>query len=326
MKIGFFLKWFKGYSYSNGCNVIGDELYAESMCHTLLKSDMVESAEIYAPNSPPKEKLDVMIYLNDNLPNQNWAKKHLLYLQNAYGEGSDKALKKLYSGNYDGYAFISYKLLEIHQSEGFHGIFLPFGVNTDFFFPREPENRYRYDVAYVGNDIKGEIRTTQYLLPATNFYFGLFGNWVDPRPPLKMKLQFWKAREKIPEYKMIFFKLSQGKIPQEDVPVLYSSAKINLNCTHQDCVDWDVITLRTFEVLACKGFLITDRVPIAEKKMQGCMVFTDGGNDLKDKIEYYLEHDKERQIFAKRGYEYTINNASLESRMKELLRYIEEIL
>jgi len=326
MKLGFYIKWPKGLSFCEGCNVIGDELIADSMCRVLLKSEHVESTEIFAPNHPPKEKLDLMIYLNDTLPHQEWAKKHLLYMQNAYGEGSDKALEIFHKYDYDGYAFISSRLLELHQDAGFQGIYLPFGVNTEYFYPRKKDERFDFDVAYIGNDIKGEVRTTKYILPASKFRFGLYGNWLDPRVQIRERLKFWKHRNAIPEYKKIFFKLSQGKISQQDVPSLYSSVKINLNCTHQDCVDWDVITLRTFEVLACKGFLITDKVPIAEKTMQDCMVFTEGGNDLTKKIEYYLDNEKERESFAQRGYEYTLQHASLESRMNNLLSYIQEIV
>jgi spore maturation protein CgeB len=184
---------------------------------------------------------------------------------------------------------------------------------------------YSFDVAYVGNDIKGETRSSRFLLPAQDFNFGLFGNWQNPQLSLRRRLMFWKPHEKIPTYRQVFFSQSKGKIPQDDVPVLYSSTKINLNCTHQDCVDWDVITLRTFEVLACRGFLITDKVPVAEKTMQGCMVFTEGDKDLKDKIRYYLENETERLKIAQKGYEYTTRFATLEMRMKELVSYLESL-
>lgn len=325
MKLGFYLKWPKGTFSCQSCNVIGDELYAGAMCKELSTFDSVESVDIFAPNYLPKEKQDVMIYLNDTYPKEEWAKKHVLYMQNAYWEGSDKALEKLHNANYDGYAFISNKLLKIHRNWGFQGIFLPFGVDNSFFYPRERITKYSFDVAYVGNDIKGEDRTTKYLHPAKNFNFGLFGNWMNPQPSLKRRLMFWRPIERIPEYKFDFYRLSRGKIPQEDVPLLYSSSKINLNCTHQDCVDWDVITLRTFEVLACRGFLITDTVPIAENTMQGCMVFTNGGNDLTEKIQYYLEHDTEREKIAQKGYEYVTRYATIEMRMKELISYLEGI-
>ncbi|TLD42262.1 MAG: hypothetical protein JETT_1505 [Candidatus Jettenia ecosi] len=321
MKIGFYIKWSKG-SLNSNSNVLGDELYGESICHALRKVKGIKFAELYAPNYLPNEELDVMIYLNGTKPNDNWAKRHISYMQNAYGEGSDKVLEEFQKIGYDGYAFISKKLLSMHKNSGFSGIFLPFGVDLDTFYPRKAERKYTFEVAYIGNDIKGECRTTKYLFPAVKYNFGLFGNWEIP----KARLRFWKNWRKVSEYKRIFQKISQGKIPQEKVPVLYSNAKINLNCTAQDCVNWDVITLRTFEVLACKGFLITDRVAVAEETMKDCMVFTEGDEDLAEKIEYYLSHENERKIIAENGYEYVIKHASIEKRVKELYSYIEEII
>ncbi|CAD6491538.1 MAG: Glycosyl transferases group 1 [Candidatus Argoarchaeum ethanivorans] len=321
IKIGFYIKWSKG-SLNSKMNVLGDELLADSMCRALLKNSSVESCELYAPNYLPDHKLDVMIYLNDTKPNSSWAAKHVLYLQNAYGEGSGTILKKMQQLGYDGYAFISERLHQIHRRDEYPGIFLPFGVDTEIFYPRELEPEFTFDVAYVGNDIKGEYRTNKYLFPATKFNFGLFGNWNIPHA----RFYIWKNWQKQPEYRKIFEKLSRGKIPQEKVSILYSSTKINLNCTAQDCVDWDVITLRTYEVLACKGFLITDKTPVAEKTMQKCMVFTDGDNDLVEKIEYYLNHKDERQRIAQQGYEYAIKCATIDARMNELVNYLEEIL
>jgi spore maturation protein CgeB len=171
------------------------------------------------------------------------------------------------------------------------------------------------------------VLTNKYLFPAAQFNFGLFGNWNWKPPPKSFlqKMKFWR-RDGVSPYRKIFYKLSRGKIPQEKVPILYSSAKINLNCTAQDCVDWDVITLRAFEVLACRGFLITDKVPIAEKTMQGCVVFTGGDDDLIEKIRYYLSNEKDREKIAGKGYEYVIKNASIDSRMNELFNYLRQII
>jgi spore maturation protein CgeB len=320
MKIGLYMKWPKGSLNWSG-NVIGDELYGEAMCKSLRSLKNIHSAVLYAPNYMPTEKLDLMIYLNDTEPMETLANKHFLYFQNAYNEGSDLILKRMQAIGYDGYAFISNQLLMMHRESGYEGIFLPFGVDISVFNPKQPDSRYQYEVSYVGNDIKGEERTTRYIYPARHYNFGLFGNWKFTHQVYK----FWKTRSKLP-YQKLFHQITKGKIPQEDVPILYSSTKINLNCTAQDCVDWDVITLRTFEVLACKGFLISDKVPIAEKLLTDGVVFTDGGPDLISKIDYYLAKPKEREAIAQHGYEYVHANATIAARMKELANYIERIM
>ncbi|MDR1874834.1 MAG: glycosyltransferase [Synergistaceae bacterium] len=241
--------------------------------------------------------------------------------------GVDNFLRNFYLHNYDGYVFFAKPLLEAHKQNGREGIYLPFGVDTAVFSPREKMDRYACEVSYVGNDIKGTERTMRYLYPAVEFDFALYGNWdwVTPR----YRFRIWKnraLRESFPPYKEIFRDISRGKIPQEDVPALYSSSGVNLNCTLQSCVDWDVITLRTYEVLACKGFLITDKVPSAESTLKDKVVFTDGDADLTEKIKYYLTHDEERLAIAERGYNHVIAYESIESRAKTLMQYLRDIV
>jgi spore maturation protein CgeB len=320
MNIGFMIKWPKGSLDKKNGNVIGDELLGESLSSAIKKIYPECKAELYAPNFLPKAKLDVMIYLNNIAPVNSYANSHVLYMQNGgLGEDVDNLLNRFVANNYDGYIFFSRKLLQIHKKFGGHGIFLPFGVDLNSFKPVEVDLKYEHEVAYIGNDIKGENVTMTYLYPALSFDFGLYGNWQLP------KTRFWRNFGKLALYKRPFQKISKGKIPQSDVPTLYSSAKINLNCTLKDCVDWDVITLRTYEVLACRGFLISDIVPVAKELMNDCMVFTKGNDDLKEQIAYYLSNPKERERIANNGYEYVTKNASIEARAKELVDYIKEI-
>jgi len=317
------MKWDK-HTLNSGGNVTGDELVCESLCRSLGGLPGVKRAELYAPNHMPDDFLDCLVYLNDNEPMKELARKHILYWQNGYGDGALDRLKVFHDWGYDGYLFFSRRLLELHMKEGYEGIFLPFGVDLDLFFPREVDPELEFEVAYVGNDIKGVERSEKYLYPAAQFDLGLFGNW---RLPRKKWYKFWKKEKKRgwEPYQRIFDTISRGKISQEKVPVLYSSAKVNLNCTIQFCVDWDVITLRTFEVLACRGFLITDRVPAAVETLEGCVVFTTGGDDLERKIHYYLEHPLEREKIARRGYEYVVKYASVDTRARELLSYMERL-
>ncbi|MBF0545909.1 MAG: glycosyltransferase [Candidatus Riflebacteria bacterium] len=321
MNIGFFIKWNINSLNSSG-NVLGDELLATSFVKLLTRKYQDIKAAVYGLNFLPTEKLDVMIYLNDTPPKQELAKHHILYFQNAFQESIDTLHKRLMSYNYDGYIFFSRKLLKIHKDKGGNGVYIPFGVDTSHFYPREIEKKYEFDVCYVGNDIKGNERTMKFLYPARNFNFGLFGNWKMPKYRFYHR-DYWKKQ---PPYKKLFEKISKGKIPQEDVPILYSSASINLNCTIQECVDWDVITLRTYEVLACKGFLISDEVPSAVNELKECMVFTKGNEDLSDKISYYLSNEKERKQLTQNGFEYVQKNASAEVRAVEIYNYIEEVI
>ena len=324
MNIGFYIKWDK-HSINSSGNVVGDELFAESLCKSINKQFKSIIAELYAPNHLPDKKLDVIIYLNDSLPDEKFAKYHILYLQNGYEDNIKQIISRSLALGYDGYIFFSEMIKKIFDKKATNlknSLFLPFGVDLDVFYPREKNNNFNYDCSFIGNDIKGTESTMRYLFPATEFNFGLFGNWKIERH----KYKIWKNLKKLPPYKKVFQNISNGKIPQESVPVLYSSAKINLNNTIKSCIDWDVITLRTYEVLACKGFLISDPVPVAEKTLKGCLVFTEGGKDLTEKIKYYLAHSKKRQEIAENGYNYVLRNCPIDSRVRELVNYIEGVV
>lgn len=321
LKVGFYVKW----PISTTHNVIGDALLAEALCRMLQQRPDVSLAKVYAPDRAFDATLDVLIYLNDTLPFPDIARAHIIYLQNGYQESPKVLLDRLYSAGYDSYLFFSHRLLAMHKEFGREGLYLPFGAETDFFSPQPPKPEYSFDVSYVGNDIKGIERTMQYLYPAVDFNFGLFGNWQPPHISIKKPWENLRLLS-LPAYKWKFPKISRGRIPQPDMPALYSSSKINLNCTLQSCVDWDVITLRTYEVLACKGFLITDNVPSLNDELKGGVVITTGGDDLRKKIAYYLEHEDERRQIAETGYAIVTKAATCRSRADLLVEYIKSVL
>lgn len=324
LKIGFYIKWNK-FSINGNGNVIGDELLATSLANAINMNFKNIYAEVYAPNFLPEKEIDIMIYLQDIPPFKTLAKKHILYFQN----GFDKNYKipfDTYNTSYDAFICFSSKILDSFCSlVKIPSLYLPFGVDTNLFKPQarsqEPHyTKYHFDVSYIGNDIKGEETTMKYLFPAVDFNFGLFGNWDIPRHRFKI----WKNFKKLPPYKKVFQNISQGKIPQEDVPYLYSQCKINLNCTLQSCIDWDVITLRTLEILCCNGFLISDIVPLAQKELSKYMVFTTGGKDLTDKINYFLTHEEERKEIASNGHNFIQKQYSISDKANKLIYFIQK--
>jgi spore maturation protein CgeB len=316
MKIGFYSAW-----NLNPNRFIGDHLYAGYLCKNLLKFSEVRSAEVYAPNKLPTEKLDFMIYLNATLPVKEWAKKHVMYFQNAYNEEDiKKKLQELDSYDIDLYLFLSEKLRKIASNMGKNGKVLTFGAETSIFYPRKKESKYMFDVSYVGNDIKGKERTTEYILPATKFNFGLFGNWNYSKKDRLKYLFFF-----LPKYKRILKRFSRGTISKKDISKLYSSSKININCTSKDSVDGDSATARPFDIVACGGFLISDDIPCLRKILGNGAVYTSGGADLIKKIKYYLAHDKERKKISAEGYKRVIKRETVFKKAQMLVKYLKSL-
>lgn len=321
MRIGFLMKYPKGLSFQANRNTYGEEVYFEAMARYLRALPEVESAELYAPNHPPEGRLDFMLHVNDTPPNGH-ADKDVLYLQNGYEQGADKALEELSANGYDGYILLSDRMLQAHRDNGYEGTCIPLGADIEHFYPREPAPELAFDVSYVGNDIKGRERTERFLMPAARFDLGLYGNWKINRAKGLLSLMGLHYYDR---YRIKLSRMTRGKIPQERLPVLYSSAKVNLNLTLQDAVDWDFWNLRPLEIMACGGLLISDRFPALEREFGGGVVFTDGGQDLVSKLEAYLEDEEGRRRIARRGMEIVRERHSIEHRAGEVLNYLKEL-
>lgn len=342
MKIGCFLEWKVGtLDPEHKQNVLGEEILALGLCKYLKQIDGVESAEVYAPNSLPDKKLDVMIYMNYITPCiSELAHKNVCYVQNAFDEKGnmnelDETIK---TQGFDSVLCYSQKLFDFFKEKDYDVHFLPFGVDTEIYRPVGYDEKLDYEIAYVGNNIKGKERTEKFLAPAMKFNFGLFGNWGAKTTDISSKVAFhrllkcgeiipfliWLKNNKI-DFNGVLAQKSQGKISQEDMITLLSSSKILLNFTHSGAIEFDVLNYRILEILACKGFVITDRVPVVEKLLKGCVVFTSGGKDLERKVKYYLKHPEKRKAIAQKGYEYVIKYGTAEARADELFSVLKQI-
>jgi len=88
------------------------------------------------------------------------------------------------------------------------------------------------------------------------------------------------------------------------------------------------LSMRYTETLACGGFLLADKP--ADLEVQGFenkvhLVLYDGLKDLKKKVRYYLQHDDERSIIEKAGMDFVRKNHSCQTRVKEMVKYINEV-
>jgi len=90
------------------------------------------------------------------------------------------------------------------------------------------------------------------------------------------------------------------------------------------------LTMKFTEILACGTFLITEEAE--DMKAAGFepgkhLVVFKNMNDLKSKINYFLKHDKDRKIIAKRGMKFVRANHSNKVRVQQFIDKVrEEIL
>ncbi len=104
-----------------------------------------------------------------------------------------------------------------------------------------------------------------------------------------------------------------------DLPQLYSASKVNLDISR--IYQPNIITMRVFDVLACGGFVLADRnESLFELFIEDWdIVCYDTPEEATDKINYYLNHDSDRQTIAERGYDKVKKSHTFENRINYIL-------
>ncbi|MBI3240808.1 MAG: glycosyltransferase [Chloroflexi bacterium] len=145
------------------------------------------------------------------------------------------------------------------------------------------------------------------------------------------------------------YKWGNGRLDQDAMVDVFNQSRINLNFSN--CVSWDARYLlsspnavkdtlralvkrdvktheqikgRHFEINACGGFQLSYYVEGLERcyAIGEEMALYADPDDLVEKIRYYLKDEDERETVARRGYERTLTEHTMEKRFQQLLTEI----
>lgn len=303
MKIGLNLLGLKTFNRSGTGLVQGEELVAFGWQKYLLRKDGVEEVVLSKLKSH-RNDLDIIIHFNPFLKISDKV-KNILYMQNAFPEpfydGGTIEVFNTNKSKFDGFIFISKKQMKECCSDG---VVVPFATDSERFYPQYvTEGSYhQVAVSFVGNNHRREECF---------------------RPALGLGLKVWGKEV----WSSSFELACQGFLPLEDMPLVYTNSKINLDVHLPDHNYFGVINERVFSVLACGGFLISDSSwGVQEIFGDSVVIMEVGGNNLSDKIEYYLENIQERSEKASKGREIVLNNHTYKHRVEIVLNYVKEIL
>ncbi len=138
--------------------------------------------------------------------------------------------------------------------------------------------------------------------------------------------------EKFPEQLKLFTLDSNVKIPHvqnmgtadyySEMPYVFANSKINLNITLKSIQSG--IPLRCMDILGAGGFLLTNfQADFLDYFLPDeDFVFYSDKDDLLNKIEYYLSHDKERKEIAQNGYQKVLQNHSFEKCFEQIFKIV----
>jgi spore maturation protein CgeB len=112
----------------------------------------------------------------------------------------------------------------------------------------------------------------------------------------------------------------------QDLPKVYSSALVHLNCHIDEHVVYDTVNLRVYDILACGGFVISDEVKSLLEMFGESVVLTEGDEDLWSKLVRYLADPEERKRRGAIGRKIVLGEHTYEQRIEKLVRYLRETL
>jgi hypothetical protein len=114
-----------------------------------------------------------------------------------------------------------------------------------------------------------------------------------------------------------------GNAPYEQMSRIYSASKVGINYSLNNDIN-----MRIFEILSCGAMLLSSEV-----KDNGFEeLFSEGQNlitykdkkDMIQKIDYYLEHDTEREAIAQQGYELALSKHTYRVRLEKMFSIISQ--
>lgn len=175
---------------------------------------------------------------------------------------------------------------------------MPFGCDPSLHHP-SPSTVKKTDVCFVGTYDRRRARTLKAIKDIPNSY--VYG----------------------PYWNLFLRSMARPAVWGEEMTHTLNSSKIILNI-HVESDLGLAPNMRTFEVPACRGFLLTDRARNIEKYyVPGKeIVCYDDAKELTELAKYYLHNDEEREEISLRGYERSMADHSYEKRMKQLLSII----
>ncbi len=113
-----------------------------------------------------------------------------------------------------------------------------------------------------------------------------------------------------------------GADSQSEMPMVFASSRINLNITMRPIATG--LSLRVYDICGCGGFLMTNwQEELPELYEPGTEAeFFVSGEELLEKVDYYLRHDDEREKIAIRGLERTKAEHTYDMRIAEMIRVV----
>lgn len=207
-----------------------------------------------------------------------------------------------------------------YKSLGIKASHLDFGYHESVHSPIQPVEDYKYPIAVVANAYPKlfEQIPNHYRLKYS------INNLIKPLLENGFPINFYgRDWEKIERYIGINipFESIKGYVPYTELCKIYSSTKIIIGLQNHPTQ----LTQRTYEVLGCAGFLLTNDTPEVRRifKPNHDLITTSSSEETLKLVEFYLENSDLRNKIREEGRK-TVSKHSYRQRAEYIIRTLQE--
>jgi spore maturation protein CgeB len=205
--------------------------------------------------------------------------------------------------------------IDKYRSHGIAAHLMLFACTPSFHHQVDPDPRFNHDCIFIGNNY-------------SQFPARLKGMEIILRPLIERGfdlkvygLDWWLNRENR------FFiepNIYGGGLSYEEMRTAYSSAKIVLGL-HSVDTSPTMMSMRTFDVLGCGAFYLTQWTPAIENLFSNHehLVWSKSPQETVDLVNYYLARPEERQRIARNGQAMVYANHTYHHRAKDFLNILK---
>jgi spore maturation protein CgeB len=192
-----------------------------------------------------------------------------------------------------------------------------FACHPRFHYAAPADSRYAHELVFVGNyyDYHEDRRQgpNNILKPAgEGFKLKVYGNqwWLEPEVELKLAPEQYG-----------------GYLPNHLLPVVCTSSAIVLG-VHSIADSDTMMSMRTFEILGCAGFYLTQWTRSIERlfKNHYHLVWSRSPEETRDLIKYYLTHPELRKKIAQQGQQEVYSKHTYHVRIRAIQESLTQIM
>ncbi|MBO8127804.1 MAG: glycosyltransferase [Peptococcaceae bacterium] len=204
------------------------------------------------------------------------------------------------------------EMVENYRKNGHKAICVPFAVDPDYYYKRPLHEKFALlDAIHIGNNydwFEERYKAYQYIIQPfidKGKKIEIYGwDWTNPKHRFNVDPKYYK-----------------GYMAHEETVIAYSSAKIVLG-VHSIVNSKTMQSMRTFEVLGCGGFFLTQHTKAIECMFENHkhLVWSESYEETVDLMNFYLKNDAARQKVAANGQKLVYEKHTYQHRVANILQ------